>query len=144
MLREKALSADKLEFIFRHELIHCRHKDIWMNLPMMAASAVHWFSPLIWIMAGTFRTDCEAACDESAAAGSDKENRRRCGEAIISFAGAGRSASPILTTYFYGSTCKYEEEIKIRTGSEEKAEGMSYGMYPGTCNCDRFFRKRIC
>jgi len=73
-----------------------------MNLLVLLVSAMHWFNPIVRLMAKTIRTDCEAACDEAVIAGNDTEKRRRYGETIIGFIGIKNAMTPFLSTYFYG------------------------------------------
>lgn len=49
----EAVSDDaELRLIFRHELMHYRHRDVWMLTLLMFMRIVHWFNPLFargWI-----------------------------------------------------------------------------------------------
>ena len=104
LLPERPIPADELAHIFRHELIHLKHGDLWINLLVLLVSAMHWFNPLVYIMAKAVRTDCEAACDEAVVAGNDAQQRRHYGETIISFTGTGNAGTPVLSTYFFGGS----------------------------------------
>ena len=46
-LPDENISAADAAFIFRHELTHCRHGDLWLKLLLTAAQCVHWFNPLV-------------------------------------------------------------------------------------------------
>jgi len=113
LLPETELAPDELEHIFRHELTHYAHRDLWMNLLVLLVSAMHWFNPIVRLMAKTIRTDCEAACDEAVIAGNDTEKRRRYGETIIGFIGIKNAMTPFLSTYFYGG----KDSMKKRLAS---------------------------
>ncbi|MDE7242854.1 MAG: M56 family metallopeptidase, partial [Oscillospiraceae bacterium] len=39
----------QLSFILRHELTHYRRHDLWYKLVLLAANAVHWFNPLMYL-----------------------------------------------------------------------------------------------
>lgn len=58
------LSPEDIHHVVRHELAHYSRKDLISLALLRAAIVVHWFNPLVWIMAGLARDDCELACDE--------------------------------------------------------------------------------
>ena len=50
-LPDEALSEQEAMFIFRHELTHYKRGDLWLKLLLTAAKMVHWFNPLVYLMA---------------------------------------------------------------------------------------------
>ncbi len=77
------MTEKQLDIALRHELIHLRRNDILYKLLLTAANAVHWFNPLIWLMAKTADRDAEAACDEAVLADSDVSERKAYCSAIL-------------------------------------------------------------
>lgn len=65
VLPDCMLAQEKLEMIFRHELLHHRRHDCWYRLLMLLTQSVHWFNPLVWLMARRAAEDLESACDRS-------------------------------------------------------------------------------
>lgn len=49
-----------------HEAAHLKSHDILQKLVMSLTTVIHWFNPLVWLMAGKLNRDLEAACDERA------------------------------------------------------------------------------
>ena len=49
----------------RHEWAHLRRGDLWANFVSVAATAVYWFHPLVWILARRLRAEQEAAADDA-------------------------------------------------------------------------------
>lgn len=47
VLPDCMLAQEKLEMIFRHELLHQRRHDCWYRLLMLLTQSVHWFNPLV-------------------------------------------------------------------------------------------------
>ena len=82
-LPDEALSEQEAMFIFRHELTHLRRGDLWLKLLLTAAKAVHWFNPLVYLMARFAQEDIELACDDAVVRGMDSAQRRAYGEAIL-------------------------------------------------------------
>lgn len=65
LLPQKALEEKgrELEYILEHEYVHICYCDALMKLVMVAALCVHWFNPLVWMMALLLNRDIELACD---------------------------------------------------------------------------------
>ncbi len=82
-LPDEGLSEQDAGFIFRHELTHYKHGDLWLKLLLVLARAVQWFNPLIHLMARFAQEDIELACDASVARNMDTAQRRAYGETIL-------------------------------------------------------------
>ena len=57
------LTGDQLTFVMAHECSHIRRHDALKKLILLAAVCLHWFNPLIWLMAAVCRRDMELNCD---------------------------------------------------------------------------------
>ncbi|MDY3619289.1 M56 family metallopeptidase [Agathobaculum sp.] len=82
-LPDEALSEQEAAFVFRHELTHYRHGDLWLKLLLVLARAVQWFNPLVHLMARFAYEDIELACDDAVARQMDGAQRRAYGETIL-------------------------------------------------------------
>ena len=82
-LPDEALSEQEAMFIFRHELTHYKRGDLWLKLLLTAAKTVHWFNPLVYLMARFAQEDIELACDDAVVRGMDSVQRRAYGETIL-------------------------------------------------------------
>lgn len=82
-LPDGALSEQEAVFIFRHELTHYKRGDLWLKLLLTAAKTVHWFNPLVYLMARFAQEDIELACDDAVVRGMDSAQRRAYGETIL-------------------------------------------------------------
>lgn len=60
--------GELVRHILTHEAMHIRRKDNLVKLVLIAALCIHWYNPLVWLMAREFCRDMESACDESALA----------------------------------------------------------------------------
>ncbi len=61
----KGKSAEQLEPILAHELIHVRRGDTWIGALTMLARAVWWFHPLVWWTGRMVSREAERCCDEA-------------------------------------------------------------------------------
>lgn len=57
-------TVDQKRYIFLHELIHLKYKDILINRIMLILAVLNWFNPIIWYSFYRMQQDCELSCDE--------------------------------------------------------------------------------
>ena len=61
ILPQMELSQQQLAFIFRHELAHYKRRDLWIKWMFLLVQSVHWFNPLVHILAKKANLDLEKA-----------------------------------------------------------------------------------
>ena len=76
VLPERIYGEQELLLILRHELMHYKHHDLWYKLILLAANAVHWFNPLVYLMLRQAGRDVEQVCDDNVTAGQDMAYRK--------------------------------------------------------------------
>ena len=115
----------ELGFVLRHELCHCRRHDLWYKLVLLAANAVHWFNPLVYLLAREAEADLELTCDDLVVRGADSETKRAYSETLLAAVrrqkGLSRSA---LSTHFYGG----KAVMKDRLGNILGKRGRRWGV----------------
>jgi bla regulator protein BlaR1 len=57
------IPLEQLNYVFLHELVHFKRKDIGINLLTSIILIFHWFNPFIWYSFYKMRQDQEIACD---------------------------------------------------------------------------------
>ncbi|MGG4142478.1 M56 family metallopeptidase [Paenibacillus algorifonticola] len=72
-----------MSMIIRHELIHLKRKDLWVKMFTLAASALHWFNPLVHFLRKDLHTWSELSCDEEVVKGMSHAERIRYGQTIL-------------------------------------------------------------
>ena len=112
----------ELAFIFRHELTHYRRRDLWYKLILLAAGAVHWFNPLIWLLRREAERDLELTCDGAVMAGADAQTRRAYSEALLA-AIRPRRQRAVLSTHFYGGRRAMKERFRNILGKRGRRRG---------------------
>jgi len=60
---EQAFNLEQIKYIFLHELLHFKRKDIMINWLTQVLVIIHWFNPLIWYAFYRMREDQEISCD---------------------------------------------------------------------------------
>lgn len=102
MLPDTDFSPHRLRAVLRHELCHLRRGDLWYKLLMLLATAIHWFNPLVHLLARRADADLELACDSDALRGHSREERRDYGETVLQSL-VGRAPGTPLTTCLAGN-----------------------------------------
>jgi hypothetical protein len=59
-------TPDEIRGILLHELAHVRRNDVLWSWFGLAACALHWFNPLVWLTLRRFHSDRELDCDRMA------------------------------------------------------------------------------
>lgn len=67
--------TDVDEMIFRHELMHYKHRDLLLKQFVLIVNAVHWFNPLAYLLGTNFSRACEVYCDMSVVADMSNDER---------------------------------------------------------------------
>ncbi len=76
LLPEIELTGEEQEIVLAHEYVHYRRKDLWYKLLLVAANAVHWFNPLVYLMVRQANRDLEYSCDDAVTRDKDMEFRK--------------------------------------------------------------------
>ena len=53
----------EMRLILKHELTHCKRKDLWFKGLLLWARALHFFNPFVHGMARLAEKDMELSCD---------------------------------------------------------------------------------
>jgi beta-lactamase regulating signal transducer with metallopeptidase domain len=81
-LRER-FSTEEIRGMFLHELAHVRRGDLFWSRVMLVVCALHWFNPLVWLLARRMRADAELECDRIAIEKLSHTQRCHYGEALL-------------------------------------------------------------
>lgn len=115
------MDADDLYFILKHELIHFRRKDILYKHLVLAATAIHWFNPIIYLMTKSINILGEMSCDTEVVRDMDVDDRQQYSEAIINVIRNQSKLKTALSTNFYGGKREMKRRIlSIKEGAVKK------------------------
>lgn len=85
---EKSMfSEEELEFILRHEIIHCSRGDIFYKVLLHIVKNLYWFNPFIYLFVRRFEDCSELACDEILLNREGHGKRKSYAQCILRFAG---------------------------------------------------------
>ena len=125
VLPREDYTEKELYFILKHELVHWKRRDVSAKLIFVAANAVHWFNPLIWILRRRAESDMELACDEGVVSDMDAAGRRAYAEALLSALRGRERKELILSTNFMGGTEIMMRRFQNILDKRQKRSGLS-------------------
>lgn len=109
LLIPENINRKNIDYIFKHEFVHLKRRDIFYKLIIFFSTTIHWFNPVVHIMAKRAGEDLELSCDEEVTKDMDEEDRIKYSKTLIDSI-ALVVKSPICTTSFSGG----KEMIKKR------------------------------
>lgn len=127
ILPDEKYTSEELFFILKHELVHCKRRDLYIKLLLVAANAIHWFNPFIWIMQKEAAIDMELSCDERVTQGADYAMRKAYTETLLSTLHKGCVKRTALSTQFYGGKQIMKKRFKNILNNGGKKNGQIHG-----------------
>lgn len=79
------LEDKELSYIFVHELIHYKQRDMFFKWLIQIVVCAHWFNPFVYLLEKEVNKSCELSCDEKVLSVLDDKSRREYGDTLISF-----------------------------------------------------------
>ncbi|WP_326974813.1 M56 family metallopeptidase [Caproicibacter sp. BJN0012] len=123
LLPHDSFSVGELRAVFRHELTHFHRRDLWYKLLLAVVCAVHWFNPLVWLMAREVNRDLELSCDEVALRGAKPAFRAEYGRAVLSVAQKGILRRSVLSTCFGSGKKELKRRLEMILDTKKKRRG---------------------
>ena len=97
------LNEMELEHILSHEMAHLRHGDLWHQWLVLLAKCVHWFNPMVYIVAHEWQRACEIACDHTAVKHLDAQGAAEYLRTVLRLASMKSGRVHLLATGMTGS-----------------------------------------
>lgn len=80
------VDQDLYHDVLKHELVHIKNRDVPIRFLGMAAIAVHWFNPFIYILYNEILNISEIYCDSIVLRGKEEQERKAYGELLLKLA----------------------------------------------------------
>ena len=125
LLPKTNIVQDELRFILKHELFHYKQKDLWYKCLILAATAVHWFNPIVYLMARAINVQCELSCDAEIVKSADADTRQYYSETIIGIVRYQSKLKTALSTNFYGGKKGMKKRISSIMDMSRKKTGVA-------------------
>ena len=124
LLPRSDFSAGELPYLLRHELVHFKRKDLWFKSLVLLATAIHWFNPVVYLMAKAVSLQCEISCDAEVVDGTGLEGRRRYSETILGAVRRQPKLQTAFSTNFYGGKQGMRKRIFSIMDTKKKKVGI--------------------
>lgn len=111
LLPSGTISTYELNLILKHELVHYKRRDLWYKSLVLFTTAIHWFNPLVYIMAKVIAAQCEISCDAEVVKDKHIRERQQYGEAIICVIKNQSKIQTVFSSYFYGGKKDLKKRI---------------------------------
>lgn len=119
LLPHEHYDVQELRYILRHELCHLKRRDMLFKLVLLAANAMHWFNPVVYLMLRQADEDIELACDSAATDGLDRAERAAYSRTLLAAVQSSVRALPA-TTCFGGTVERLKRRITNVLGAQKK------------------------
>ena len=119
LLPHEHYDVQELRYILRHELCHLKRRDMLFKLVLLAANAMHWFNPVVYLMLRQTDEDIELACDSAATDGLELPERAAYSRTLLAAVQSSVRALPA-TTCFGGTVERLKRRITNVLGAQKK------------------------
>lgn len=119
LLPHERYDVQELRYILRHELCHLKRRDMLLKLVLLAANAMHWFNPVVYLMLRQADEDIELACDSAATDDLGRAERAAYSRTLLAAVQSSVRALPA-TTCFGGTVERLKRRITNVLGAQKK------------------------
>lgn len=129
VIPDREISLEKMPYIFTHELVHYKRRDILYKWLIQIVICIHWFNPFVYSLGRKMNTDCELSCDEAAIGLFGEKAKKDYGDMLLSFirtetVGKNFFATPMLTE----GAKQIEERLGGIMDYQKKNKAMKFRM----------------
>ncbi len=119
------LDDKELSYIFVHEMIHYKQRDMFYKWLIQIVVCAHWFNPFVYLLEKEVNKSCELSCDEKVISILDDKARREYGDTLISFLQSNNLYKSSLASV---TLTEGAEQLKERLGAIMKFKKKSKGI----------------
>lgn len=125
LLPKDGIPLADAQLILRHELTHAKHKDVLCKMVFLLARCVHWFNPVVHLLAWQGAQDLEIACDQSVVHGLDTYVKRQYGQCILNDVARRMYGGTMLTTRLTGGGKAMKIRLQALFSPNKKRRGVA-------------------
>lgn len=108
------LGYKALSYIFMHELIHYKQRDMFYKWLIQIVVCIHWFNPFVYLLEKEVNNACELSCDEAVLSMLDDSARHAYGDTLVSFLKPG---NPHKSSFTSVTLAEGAGQLKERLGA---------------------------
>ena len=118
--------SEEQKLLLEHECIHIKRKDYLPKLLTFLVCSIHWFNPLVSVMARKLNELCEITCDEVVLRNSTKEERFYYSHLLLKIASDHTISQAILLSNFYGGKQSMKLRLQHILDTKRKRSGLFF------------------
>ncbi|MEG2833682.1 MAG: M56 family metallopeptidase [Ruthenibacterium sp.] len=125
LLPDTTFSPQDSTMILCHELVHYKRHDIGYKMLLQLVCCVHWFNPLVWLMASLASRDIEISCDDAVLRGQNDVFRENYAGSIMQVLRRGYGKSLPCSTAFSDSKTTLKQRFINIFDANKKHNGIA-------------------
>ncbi|MBQ7917000.1 MAG: M56 family metallopeptidase, partial [Firmicutes bacterium] len=111
LMPECQYNAQELDYIFHHELLHIKRRDVWVKSLMLAVRVIHWFNPAVLLMSWEMNEDIEILCDAQVVRDMGAQERREYNEVLFRHLARRNEENMLFSTCFGSRLQKAKDRL---------------------------------
>ena len=124
ILPEYDFDTNAWEGIIAHELTHFIRGDLWVKLASVAAKALHWFNPAVYLGVEMLNEEMELSCDEITLKSMNDSQRVEYGTVMVNILKKCRGKVNAYSTHFNPNKNTARGRIMNILDSSKKSRGI--------------------
>lgn len=128
ILPEREYQKESLYYIYKHELTHFVHGDLYYKLLQTIVRCIYWFHPLVHAMYQQAAFDVELVCDEKVTKNQSETFCREYSLVLLdTLTAQNQRTFPLSTCFFNGGRDQMKERFRRIMGTNKKKYG--FGLF---------------
>lgn len=128
ILPEREYRKESLYYIYKHELTHFSHGDLYYKLLQTIVRCIYWFHPLVHAMYQQAAFDVELVCDEKVTKNQSETFCREYSLVLLdTLTAQNQRTFPLSTCFFNGGREQMKERFRRIMGTNKKKYG--FGLF---------------
>ena len=124
LLPEVAFTPLQLKMVLCHELIHVLRSDILYKTLFLLVRAIHWFNPIVYLLAVEANKDVETSCDAAVVESQNASLRKEYCKAILLVIDNNRRSQVSFSTHFKGGRFMIMKRLESLFDTRQKRKGI--------------------
>lgn len=125
ILPEREYQKESLYYIYKHELTHFSHGDLYYKLIQTMVRCIYWFHPLVHAMYQQAAFDVELVCDEKVTRNQSETFCREYSFVLLdTLTAQNQRTFPLSTCFFNGGKEQMKERFRRIMGQNKKKYGL--------------------
>lgn len=120
ILPSYSYTAEELDYMLRHELIHIKRKDILMQWLLLICLSFHWWNPIIYLFIHLWTDFCESSCDSIVLNQASPTERMEYSKVLLKTALHQNQIQQLLFINFYGGKKRMKNRLQSILDTKHK------------------------